>query len=48
VSPIEGAAWLQERLPDGRLVTLDCGHYPMLEVPAAFDEALLDCLSTSW
>jgi non-heme chloroperoxidase len=48
VSPIEGAAWLQERLPDGRLVTLDCGHYPMLEVPAAFDEALLNFLATSW
>jgi pimeloyl-ACP methyl ester carboxylesterase len=41
VSPIEGAAWLQERLPDGGLTTLDCGHYPMLEVPAAFDAALL-------
>jgi non-heme chloroperoxidase len=44
VSPIEGAAWLQERLPDGGLITLDCGHYPMLEVPAAFDEALLTFL----
>jgi pimeloyl-ACP methyl ester carboxylesterase len=49
VSPIEGAAWLQERLADGRLVTLDCGHYPMLEVPAAFNEALLELLAaTSW
>jgi pimeloyl-ACP methyl ester carboxylesterase len=45
VSPIEGAAWLQERLADGQLTTLDCGHYPMLEVPAAFDAALLECLS---
>jgi pimeloyl-ACP methyl ester carboxylesterase len=45
VSPIEGAAWLQERLPDGGLVTLDCGHYPMLEVPAAFNEALLQSLT---
>jgi non-heme chloroperoxidase len=44
VSPVQGAAWLQERLPDGRLITLDCGHYPMLEVPAAFDEALLSAL----
>ena len=44
VSPAEGASWLQERLPDGRLVLLDCGHYPMLEVPAAFDEALLSFL----
>lgn len=48
VSPIEGAAWLQQRLPDGRLVELDCGHYPMLEVPAAFDETLLSLLATSW
>lgn len=46
VSPIEGAAWLQERLSDGRLITLDCGHYPMLEVPAAFDRALLGFLAT--
>ncbi len=47
VSPIEGAAWLQERLPNGRLVTLECGHYPMLEVPAAFDAALLDSLTST-
>ncbi|WP_019874291.1 alpha/beta fold hydrolase [Sporichthya polymorpha] len=45
VSPIAGAAWLQERLPDGRLVELDCGHYPMLEVPEAFDDALLTFLA---
>lgn len=44
VSAIEGAAWLQERLSNGRLITLECGHYPMLEVPAAFDAALLECL----
>jgi pimeloyl-ACP methyl ester carboxylesterase len=47
VSPIEGAEWLQERLPNGRLVTLDCGHYPMLDVPAAFDAALLDVLAAT-
>ena len=45
VSPIEGAAWLQERLPSGRVVELDCGHYPMLELPAEFDEALLTFLA---
>jgi pimeloyl-ACP methyl ester carboxylesterase len=44
VSPIVGAAWLQERLPTGRLIELDCGHYPMLELPAEFDEALLAAL----
>lgn len=41
VSPIEGTGWVQERLKDGRVVELDCGHYPMLEVPREFDEALL-------
>ncbi len=45
VSPIAGAHWVQERLKDGRLVELDCGHYPMLEVPAEFDEVLLAFLS---
>lgn len=44
VSPIDGAAWLQERLPNGRLVALDCGHYPMLERPLEFDHALLEFL----
>jgi non-heme chloroperoxidase len=44
VSPIEGAAWLQSRLAHGRLVELNCGHYPMLELPAEFDAALLDFL----
>jgi pimeloyl-ACP methyl ester carboxylesterase len=45
VSPIEGAAWLQERLPDGRLAELDCGHYPMLELPAEFDATLVEFLA---
>ncbi len=45
VMPLRGAAWLQERLADGRLVVLEgCGHYPMFEVPDAFDAALLDAL----
>jgi len=42
VMPLDGAAWLQERLADARLVVLDdCGHYPMFEAPDALDEALL-------
>jgi pimeloyl-ACP methyl ester carboxylesterase len=45
VSPIAGAAWLQERLANGRLAELDCGHYPMLEVPGEFDQALLSFLA---
>jgi non-heme chloroperoxidase len=36
-----GAAWLQERLADARIVALEgCGHYPMYEAPAAFTAAL--------
>jgi pimeloyl-ACP methyl ester carboxylesterase len=42
VMPLDGAAWLQERLADARLVVLeDCGHYPMFEAPDGLDEALL-------
>jgi non-heme chloroperoxidase len=44
VSPIAGTPWVQERLGDGRVVELDCGHYPMLEVPTEFDDALLTFL----
>jgi pimeloyl-ACP methyl ester carboxylesterase len=45
-TPLEGAAWLQERLHDGQLTVLgECGHYPMLETPAAFREALLSFVS---
>lgn len=44
VSPIAAVPWVQERLKDGRVVELDCGHYPMLERPAEFDEALLSFL----
>jgi pimeloyl-ACP methyl ester carboxylesterase len=43
VTPLGGAAWLQERLADGRLVTLaDCGHYPMFEAPTEFVAALME------
>jgi pimeloyl-ACP methyl ester carboxylesterase len=43
VAPLAGAAWLQERLHDGRLVILsECGHYPMFEAPSGFRAALLD------
>lgn len=45
VSPIAGTPWVQERLKDGRVVELDCGHYPMLELPGEFDQALLDFLA---
>ena len=42
VHSAKGARWLQERLADARLVELaGCGHYPMIEAPDAFDEALL-------
>lgn len=37
-----GAPWVQERLADARLVAIEgCGHYPMFEARAAFDDALL-------
>ncbi len=46
VHSAKGAAWLQERLPDARLVTLpECGHYPMFEAPAALDRELLTFLA---
>jgi pimeloyl-ACP methyl ester carboxylesterase len=48
VASLAGASWLQERLPDAQLVVLDCGHYPMLELPAEFDEVLLGFLATCW
>jgi pimeloyl-ACP methyl ester carboxylesterase len=48
VTPVDGARWLQERLPDARLVTLeDCGHYPMLEAGPAFGAALRKACSPS-
>lgn len=36
----KGGCWLQSRLHDSRIVELDCGHFPMLEVPGEFDDAL--------
>lgn len=42
VHSAKGAVWLRERLADATLVELPaCGHYPMLEAAAAFEEALL-------
>jgi pimeloyl-ACP methyl ester carboxylesterase len=42
VTPLDGAAWLQERLVSGRLRILEgCGHYPMFEAAVAFDDALV-------
>lgn len=46
VTSVEGGAWVQERLSDGRLAILDgCGHYPMFETPALF-VALLACFAS--
>ncbi|MGW1403464.1 alpha/beta fold hydrolase [Streptomyces sp. NPDC002405] len=46
VHSARGARWLSERLADTRLIWLDdCGHFPMLEAPDAFDEALLGFLT---
>jgi non-heme chloroperoxidase len=45
VHSANGARWLNERLTDARLVAIPgCGHYPMFEAPAAFDQALLEFL----
>jgi non-heme chloroperoxidase len=42
VTPLAGQNWLNERLVDSRIVTLEsCGHYPMLEAPHGFREALV-------
>lgn len=43
---VRGARWVAQRL-GSRLVEFDCGHYPMLECPDAFDAALLESLSRS-
>lgn len=44
VLDVEGARWLRDRW-SSTLVELDCGHYPMLELADAFDEALLSLLA---
>ncbi|TAM65629.1 alpha/beta hydrolase [Mycobacterium sp.] len=42
VHSAKGARWLQQQLPDATLIEIpDCGHYPMLEAPDAFETALL-------
>jgi pimeloyl-ACP methyl ester carboxylesterase len=41
VHSAKGSRWLNARLRDATLVELDCGHFPMLELPNEFDEALL-------
>lgn len=46
VHSAKGARWLQQQLPDARLVEIpDCGHYPMLEAADAFDAALAKFLT---
>lgn len=42
VHSAKGARWLQQQLSDATLLEVpDCGHYPMLEAPDAFESALL-------
>jgi non-heme chloroperoxidase len=42
VHSAKGARWLQQQLADATLVEVaDCGHYPMLEAPDAFESALV-------
>ena len=40
VTALDGGPWLQDRLADGRLTVLDCGHYPMFELPDTFEPLL--------
>jgi non-heme chloroperoxidase len=40
---VDGARWVQGQV-NGRLIELDCGHYPMLECADDFDAALLSVL----
>lgn len=40
---VDGARWVQGQV-DGRLIELDCGHYPMLECVDDFDAALLSVI----
>lgn len=43
---IRGARWVHERT-SSTLIELDCGHYPMLELPDRFDDALLTAVSSA-
>ena len=46
VHSAKGARWLQQQLSNATLVELpDCGHYPMLEAPDAFEAELLKYLA---
>ncbi|OMC33125.1 hypothetical protein A5742_14610 [Mycolicibacterium fortuitum] len=46
VHSVKGARWVAERLKDAELVEVPgCGHFPMLEHPAAFADALLAFLA---
>lgn len=46
VHSAKGARWLHEQLDNATLVEVsDCGHYPMLEAPDAFESALLKFLT---
>ena len=46
VQSARGAHWLEQHLPDARRTEIpDCGHYPMLEAPKAFEAALTEFLA---
>ncbi|MCA1844103.1 MAG: alpha/beta hydrolase, partial [Actinobacteria bacterium] len=48
VTPVAGAAWVQARLADGRLVVIErCGHYPMFEAADRFDSVLAEFSASS-
>jgi non-heme chloroperoxidase len=48
VQSMEGARWLRDHLPTGRLVELEgVGHYPMFEAPDRFDISLRGLLGDS-
>jgi pimeloyl-ACP methyl ester carboxylesterase len=40
VHSVNGGRWLHDHLHDPTLVELECGHFPMLEMPIEFDHAL--------
>ncbi|OYN76191.1 alpha/beta fold hydrolase [Mycolicibacterium sphagni] len=40
VRSTKSAHWLKSQLSDSTMVELDCGHFPMLEAPEAFDKVL--------